>query len=263
MPEVQKETKSVEKKDYIEIPLPKLNLLKSAPMNPILVILLLVAAFVIGSLFTKVQYMEKNQTTLSQGQNTNTPTSSPLPTRPTKLTVSAGHLPLLGNQNAKVTIIEFSDFQCPFCRMFYEQTLPQIKKEYIDTEKVKLAYRHYPLSFHPMSMPSALASECANEQIRFWDYHDKLFEEQKKLGQGTVQYTTDDIKEWAQDIGLNTDQFNSCLDTEKYKVQIQKDIDEANSAGVNSTPTFSVNGEIVDGARPFADFKAAIDRALK
>lgn len=252
------------KKEYIEIPLPKLNL-RHISMNQILVLLLIIAAFVIGSLVTKVQYLEKNAAGSSQatGAVSNTPTTAPLPTRPTRLDVKNGALPLLGNANAKVTMVEFSDFQCPFCRMFYTQTLSQIKKAYIDTGKVKLAYRHFPLSFHPMSMPSALASECANEQGRFWDYHDKLFEQEEKLGQGTVQYTADDLKTWAQNLGLDATQFNACLDSEKYKNNVEKDIQEATTAGVNSTPTFSVNGEIVEGAQPFASFKAAIDRALK
>ncbi len=251
-----------QKKEYIEIPLPKLNL-RSAPMNQILVVILVITAFVIGSLVTKVQYLEKNAAGSSQETLSNTPTTAPLPTRPTKLTVGPGKLPLLGDANAKVTMIEFSDFQCPFCRNFYTQSLPQIKKEYIDTGKVKLAYRHYPLPFHPAAMPSALASECANEQGRFWDYHDKLFEEEEKLGQGTVQYTADDLKRWAVEIGLIGITFDTCLDSEKYKDRVETDIQEATTAGVNSTPTFSVNGEIVEGAVPFAQFKAAIDRTLK
>ncbi|MBI2034614.1 MAG: DsbA family protein [Candidatus Levybacteria bacterium] len=253
-----------QKKEYIEIPLPKFNL-RGTSINTILVILLVIAAFIIGSLVTKVQYLEKNAsqaegTVSAAGTVTNAPTA---PARPTKLDVGIGKLPLLGDANAKVTIVEFSDFQCPFCRKFYNEALQQIKKDYIDTGKVKLAYRHFPLSFHPMSMPSALASECANEQGRFWDYHDKMFEEQEKLGQGTVQYTSDDLKTWAQNIGLNTTQFNTCLDSEKYKDKVQKDISEATAAGVNSTPTFSINGEIVEGAQPFNAFKTAIDRALK
>lgn len=251
------------KKDYVEIPLPKLNL-RHISINQILVLLLIIAAFVIGSLVTKVQYLEKNAAVLSQETTLdNTPTTAPLPTRPTRLDVNQGALPLLGNENAKVTIVEFSDFQCPFCRKFYTETLPQVKESYIDTGKVKLAYRHFPLSFHPMSMPSALASECASEQGKFWEYHDKLFEEQEKLGQGTVQYTIDDIKQWAADIGLNTAQFNECLDSEKYKDKIEKDLQEAIAAGVNSTPTFSVNGGIINGALPFSSFKAVLDNLLK
>lgn len=100
----------------------------------------------------------------------------------TKVTVDKGHLPALGNTDAKITIVEFSDFQCPFCRQFWTQTLPQIKKDYIDTGKAVLYYRQFPLdTIHPLAVPFANASECANEQGKFWQMHDKMFTEQNKL----------------------------------------------------------------------------------
>lgn len=92
--------------------------------------------------------------------------------------VTNGHLPVLGKNDAKVTLIEFSDFECPYCRSFYKDTELQIRKDYIDTGKVKLFYRHYPLPFHPSAMPFAIASECANEQGKFWEMHDKIFSAQ-------------------------------------------------------------------------------------
>lgn len=113
-------------------------------------------------------------------------TGSPLPTlapgQPTpapKQDVAIGHLPILGNKDAAVTVIEFSDFQCPFCDQFVKNTYPQLKKEYIDTGKIAFAYRHFPLtSIHPNATPAAIASECANEQGKFWEYHDTLFQNQ-------------------------------------------------------------------------------------
>lgn len=95
-----------------------------------------------------------------------------------KVNVEKGNLPPLGNPNAPVVIIEFSDFECPYCNRFFKETLPQIKKEYIDTGKVVLYYRHYPLPFHPSATPMAIASECANDQGKFWEMHDKMFKEQ-------------------------------------------------------------------------------------
>ena len=95
-----------------------------------------------------------------------------------KTVVDIGRLPVLGNKNAKVTIIEFSDFECPFCRRFFAETYPKIKKEYIDTGKVALYYRHFPLPFHPLAQPFAQATECANEQGKFWQLHDKVFTSQ-------------------------------------------------------------------------------------
>lgn len=180
-----------------------------------------------------------------------------------KVDVSVDDDPMIGNKNAKVTIIEFSDFQCPFCRSFWKDTYQQIKKEYVDTGKVKFVYRDFPLSFHPMAMPSAQASECADEQGKFWEMHDKMFSEQGKLGQGTVTYTVNDLKLWAVSLGLDSGKFNSCLDSGKYKTEIEKDMADGTTAGVTGTPSLFINGRLVVGAQPFANFKAIIDEELK
>lgn len=95
-----------------------------------------------------------------------------------KAAIENGHFPALGDKNARVTIVEFSDFECPFCRRYFTETYPQLKKEYVDTGKVVMYYRHYPLPFHPLAQPFAIASECANEQGKFWEYHDKIFQSQ-------------------------------------------------------------------------------------
>ena len=100
------------------------------------------------------------------------------PTLTPEVSVDNGHLPALGDKNAKITIVEFSDFECPFCRRYFTETFPQLKKDYIDTGKAVMYYRHFPLAFHPLAQPFAVASECANEQGKFWDYHDKIFKEQ-------------------------------------------------------------------------------------
>lgn len=97
---------------------------------------------------------------------------------PSRITVDTGHLPALGDKNAKVTIVEFADLECPFCRRFFLDTFPQLKKEYVDTGKAVMYFRHFPLSFHPLALPFANASECANEQDKFWEMHDKIYKEQ-------------------------------------------------------------------------------------
>lgn len=177
--------------------------------------------------------------------------------------VSADDDAVLGDPNAPVTLIEFSDFQCPFCRKFYKETLPQIKKEYIDTGKARLVYRDFPLSFHPGAMPAAEGTECAREQGKFWEMHDVIFDEQEKQGSGTIQFTTDDVKKWAGKISLNTAKFNQCLDSGKYKQEVEKDIADGSAAGVSGTPAVFVNGRLVVGAQPFAAFKVVIDEELK
>ncbi len=170
---------------------------------------------------------------------------------------------ILGDKNAKVTIVEFSDLQCPFCRQFAEATLPSIKQQYIDTGKARLVYRHFPLDFHPASKPSAEALECAGEQGKFWQLHDKIFAEEAKKGQGTIEYGKPDIKRWALGLGMNAIQFNKCLDADKYAGRIEADTNYGASIGVSGTPAFFINGKRLIGAQPFATFKATIDAAMQ
>lgn len=181
----------------------------------------------------------------------------------TKVEVSVDDDPILGNKDAKVTIIEFSDYQCPFCRAFWRDSYAQIKRDYIDTGKARLVFRDYPLSFHPMAMPSAQAAECADEQGKYWEMHDKIFGEQEKLGQGTVTYAVADLKKWATSIGLDAGKFGQCLDSNKYKTEVEKDMADGSAAGVSGTPTLFINGRMVVGAQPYATFKALIEEELK
>lgn len=170
---------------------------------------------------------------------------------------------VLGNTDAKVLVIEYSDFQCPFCRKFWQESFEQLKKEFIDSGKVKYIYRHYPLDFHPGAIPAAKAVECANESGNFWVLHDKIFQEQAKQGQGTIQFTEIDIKKWAAQIGLSEVAFSQCLSSEKYSGRVNEDLISGNEAGVRGTPTAFVNGQRIVGAQPYSAFKAAIEEALK
>lgn len=226
----------------------------------ILYVALLLSFFALGYLLAKLQAKDTSalEAKLPNQQITQAP-----PQPQAKVDVNTGHLPLLGNRNAKVTVIEFSDFQCPFCRKYWTETLPQIEKEYIDKGLAKYAFRHFPLSFHPQAMMAAIASECANEQGKFWEFHDKLFEEQEKQSQGTIQFSKDDMKQWAQELSLNTDVFSQCLDSEKYKSLVKKDFEEGQAAGVSGTPAFFVNGKKIVGAQPFSAFKTLIDKELQ
>ncbi len=162
---------------------------------------------------------------------------------------------VMGNPDAPVTIIEYSDFQCPFCGRFFQQTLPLIKENYIKTGKAKLEYKHFPLSFHQYAQKAAEAAECAGEQGKFWEMHDKIFENQQALD-------TESLKSYARDIGLNGDQFDSCLDSGKYASKVQQDFNDGREAGVSGTPTLFVNGQKIVGAQPFETFKNAIEAEL-
>ena len=183
-----------------------------------------------------------------------------------KVEVSADDDAFLGSAKAMVVIIEFSDFQCPCCRSFWRETLGLIKSEYIDSGKsVKFVYRDFPLSsIHPLAQKYAEAAECAKDQNKYWEMHDKIFEEQDKLGQGTISaYGIDDIKRWGGELGLNVLEFNQCLDLNKYAAEVKKDFEDGSRAGANGTPTIFINGKIIVGSQPFENFKAIIDEELK
>ncbi len=128
--------------------------------------------FVNGIVLVGAQPFDAFKTVIDQELNGTTPADS------ARVTVDTGHLPIQGDKNAKITIVEFTDLECPFCKRFFTDTYPQIKKEYIDTGKAAMYFRHFPLSFHPLALPFGNASECANEQGKFWEMHDKIFNEQ-------------------------------------------------------------------------------------
>lgn len=205
----------------------------------------------------------KSSVGTTQGSNPTQQVAGGAPQAVATVVASVDDDAVLGDPNAPITMIEFSDFQCPFCRKFYKETLPQIKKEYIATGKVKLVYRDFPLSFHPGATPAAEGTECAREQGKFWEMHDAIFDEQEKQGSGTIQFTVDDVKKWAAKIGLNTSKFNQCLDSGKYKQEVEKDIADGLAGGVSGTPAVFINGKLVVGAQPFSAFKVVIDEELK
>lgn len=196
------------------------------------------------------------------GSDSEQPTTTPpIVVDPEKIKTSDD--PSVGRDDAPVTIVEFSDFQCPFCRRFYEDTYIQLKKEYIDTGKARLVFRDYPLPFHPAAGVSAQAGECAQDQGKFSEYHDRIFAEQAKKGTGTVEYGAAELKAWARSVGMNGSDFDSCLDSGKYADEVAEDMKDGSAAGVDGTPSFFINGALVVGAQPYAVFKQAIDAALK
>lgn len=162
--------------------------------------------------------------------------------------------PLRGNPEATIDVIEYSDFECPFC-LRHVDSINQMLAEYGD--RVRLAYRHFPLSFHPEAQKAAEASECAAEQGKFWEMHDKIFEANAA---GTMGVET--WKQYAADLGLNTGQFNDCLDSGKYAQAVQDDYNEGTAAGVQGTPATFINGQMVSGAVPYEQLKAAIEAQL-
>ncbi len=160
-----------------------------------------------------------------------------------------------GDPDAPVTIVEFSDYECPFCARFYSQTYTQIDEQYIKTGKVKLVYRDFPLSFHQNAQKAAEAAECAGEQGKYYEMHDLLFE--NGVSGGVAQY-----KQLASQIGLDTAEFNTCLDTGAMAGEVQKDFADGQRAGIQGTPGFIINGKIISGAQPFSVFQQIIEAEL-
>lgn len=175
--------------------------------------------------------------------------------------------PFLGDPSAPVTIVEFGDFQCPFCGKFFREAEQDIIETYVKTSKARFVFRDFPLtSIHEEAQKSAEASVCAHEQGQFWKYHDLMFARQGDL-------SLKNYKAWAREIGLKTAPFDQCLDSGKYAAEIQKDVSDGVQAGVSGTPATFVNGRLVEGAVPFEDyrdgkgmkpgFRTIIEEALK
>ena len=264
---VKKASSDSDKNGYLEIRLPRITF-RNTSINVYLVFSLVIFSFLLGMLTNKVLYLEQ----LAKGtaalpaqapsdQAEAGPTYAPPPDH---VDVDAGSLPVLGNKDAKVTVVEFSDFECPFCKRHIDQTGSQINDAYIKTGKIAFAYRHYPLvSIHPNAQAAAEASECANEQDAFWKYHDLLFENQATWSSQAQAEATDAFVSYAGDLGLNTEQFRSCFEGRKYQKKVEEDIAAGEAAQVDGTPAFFVNGYRITGAQPFSEFERLIEQELK
>lgn len=165
----------------------------------------------------------------------------------------------LGDPSAPVTIVEFADFQCPFCGKFFRESGTKIIEQYVKTGKARFVYRDFAF-LGPESIMAAEASRCAGDQQQFWQYHDYLFAHQQGENQGA--FAKERLKEFAATLKLDTTKFNSCLDAGTHRDQVQKDLDLGRTLGVDGTPATFVNDKFFNGALPFEQFKTAIDAAL-
>ncbi len=172
---------------------------------------------------------------------------------PLRIEVAHEGFPSKGSADAPVTIVEFSDFECPYCSRV-NPTLERVTAEYGD--QVRLVFRQFPLnSIHPNAQKAAEASLCAHEQDRFWEMHDTMFKEQRALG-------VEQLKQKAARLGLDTETFNGCLDSGKYAAQVAADLEAGSEAGVSGTPAMFVNGRFLNGAQPFEAIAEIIDDEL-
>jgi protein-disulfide isomerase len=231
-----------------------------------------VAAFFAGSYFSST---DSDMLTRSEFQQAisnleskiegNQPASQQAP-QPVRISLDDD--PMRGDPDAPITIVEFSDFQCPFCARFHVQTLPSIIEEYIAEGKVNLVYRDFPIqSIHPNALPAAVAAECANEQGKYWEYHDTLFEKQNSWNKLDSNSAIATFSQYATDIDLEKEQFDSCLQTGKYLEEVQGDLRDGRDYDITGTPGFFIGNEDIgfvkiNGAQPFESFKRVIDAQL-
>lgn len=246
----------------------------SSTINMVLVVLLIVASFLIGSLYTNVQYLKKGSSVADSGKvnNPGGNTVTQRPNQPPAAAPTADNVPKIskddhikGNPNAELALIEYSDMECPFCKSFHP-TVQKILDTYGD--KVMWVYRHFPLSFHANAQKEAEASECVNElggNTAFWKFTDAIYERTTSNGTG---FALDKLALLAQEIGVDRTKFQTCLDSGKWTKRVNEELIGGQSAGVNGTPgtvllnTKTGKTQLVSGALPFESFKSAIDSML-
>ena len=175
------------------------------------------------------------------------------PTEPVEVSIDDD--PIKGDVDAPVTIIEFSEYECPYCKKYVDETLNQINEKYIKTGKVKYVFRDFPLGFHQHAKPAAMAAECVRDEDgdeAYWEYHDTLFANRTALD-------NDNLKKYASDMGID---IADCLDNEDFAEEVEKDMADGQKYGVRGTPAFFINGRLVSGAQPFANFEKVIEEEL-
>lgn len=232
---------------------------KGSLLQIILTVLLVGAAFAIGSMWTELRVLKdgkpvaKQEVEVPEGEEVVEITEEVF-----KEMASGGVMK--GDENAAITIVEFTDYQCPFCKRYVDQTYGQLEAEYINTGKVKYVLRDLPLAFHANAQGSAEAARCAGDQGKYWEMHDKLF-----LDQATWSEATDTslFKTYAGLLGLDQASFDTCMDEGKFTQVVKDDLALAQKVGANGTPTFFINGKKLVGAQPFEAFKAILDQELK
>ena len=172
-------------------------------------------------------------------------------------TLERGPGPNKGNADAPVTIVEFSDFQCSFCRKFWRETLPRIEEKYIRTGSVRFVYRHLAI-LGPPSVQAAIAAECAHEQGKFWPYHDRLF-----ASAGLFAFSESNLKRYAEELELERGRFGACLDAERPREKVERETEVGRAIGMTGTPGFLINGGRLIGAQPYEVFERIIEAILK
>jgi len=193
------------------------------------------------------------------------PGSAPAQPPVVEKVVSIDNDPIKGDKDAPITIIEFSDYECPFCKRSYDNVFSKLEEEYISKGKVRVVFRDFPLGFHKKAIPAAIAANCAGEQGKYWEVHNFLFENPDKLDTASVINSTAEL-------GLDKAKFEACIKDKSKEKEITKDLEDGQKYGVRGTPSYfigkttegdEITGTFVRGAQPYSVFKEHIEEQLK
>jgi protein-disulfide isomerase len=224
------------------------------------VLLLCIVVVIIAALAVLGPNIGKTFSSITTGLNTPAALDTPAVNAPNPNQSSQAKGNTMGDPNAPVKIIEYADFQCPYCQRYWQQTEKQIIQTYVDTGKVYYEYRSVGAFIGPESAAAAEAAYCAGDQGKFWEYHDALYSHW--TGENVGDFTPDKLRQYANEVGLDATTFDTCLTQGTYKAQVIEDAANAKADGVRATPSFLINGQLFEGAQPFAAFQKVIDAAL-
>lgn len=218
---------------------------------------LVLSAIVIGFaiIYTGLNLEKK----LDKLQSVNTNAEQQPSNEPVDISITES-MPRLGNADAPVVLVEYADYQCPFCGKFFSETFSKLKTEFIDTGKIRFYYQDFAF-LGEESQFAAEAAKCAKEQGKFWEYHDYLYTHQDGENEGA--FTQVNLKKFAAELGLDQTKFNNCVDSRVYKPDVEAESSQGQSYGVSATPTVFINGQKYEGAQDFDVYKQAIEKALQ
>lgn len=221
---------------------------------------LLIGAIIISLviLFMGRQVLTKLNS-LSPSGSVATSQTQDVPTGPVDIEITE-NMPRLGNADAPVVLVEYADYQCPFCELFFKESFPNLKRDYIDTGKVRFYYQDFPFLGEESQFASE-AAKCAKEQGKFWEYHDYLYTHQD--GENKGAFAQANLKKFAADLGLDKAKFNNCVDSRVYKPDVEAESNAGQGYGVSATPTVFINGVKFEGAKNYEVYKQAIEKALQ
>jgi len=233
--------------------------------TPLLVILLVIASFLAGSFWTRLKTGQSgSQPAVQQGEEV--AQASPAPQQPEEVVlgeedfakIESGGAAVKGEKGAPITIVEFSEYECPYCKRYVDETYAKIWDEYGD--QIYYVFHDYPLPFHAHAQKMAEVARCAGDQGKYWEMHDLLFKNHDEWA--AITDVTDTVKNYADELGLDVSKFSSCLTSGKFTQAVNDDMALGQSAGVTGTPSFFINGQQLVGAQPFESFKAIIEAEL-